>query len=51
MNSDGYGGDAFRSLTKLKSTVVLELLEEGYFVVWSDVDITWPSRASQDSHG
>ena len=39
--SDGYGGAAFRSLTKLKSTAVLEVLDAGYSVVWSDVDITW----------
>lgn len=36
-----YGSLAFRSLTKLKSAFVLEVLEAGYSVVWSDVDITW----------
>jgi hypothetical protein len=36
-----YGSDAFNSITKLKSRLVLEVLNEGYSVVWSDVDITW----------
>ena len=36
-----YGSDAFKKLTKLKSKLVLQVLEAGYSVVWSDVDITW----------
>jgi hypothetical protein len=31
----------FRSVTKLKSTVVLEILHAGYSVIFNDVDITW----------
>jgi Nucleotide-diphospho-sugar transferase len=36
-----YGGAGFKSVTKLKSVAVLEVLKKGYSVVWSDVDITW----------
>ena len=37
----GYGSEHFRYVTKLKSQAVLEVLNAGYSVVWSDVDITW----------
>ena len=36
-----FGGQGFRSVTKLKSVAVLEVLNAGYSVIWSDVDITW----------
>ena len=36
-----YGGAGFKSVTKLKSVAVLEVLNKGYSVIWSDVDITW----------
>jgi len=36
-----YGGNVFKSVTKSKSRVVLEVLKAGYSVVWTDVDITW----------
>ena len=36
-----YGSTRFRRITKLKSRAVLEILNAGYSVVWSDVDITW----------
>ena len=36
-----FGSEGFRSLTKLKSVAVLDVLKAGYSVVWSDVDITW----------
>jgi Nucleotide-diphospho-sugar transferase len=36
-----YGGDGFKSVTKLKSVAVLEVLKKGFGVIWSDVDITW----------
>ena len=36
-----FGTTAFRALTKLKSQQVLRILELGYSVLWSDVDIFW----------
>ncbi|GMI10569.1 hypothetical protein TrLO_g11184 [Triparma laevis f. longispina] len=39
--SKDYNSKGFRSVTKLKSVAVLEVLQRGYSVVWSDVDITW----------
>jgi hypothetical protein len=36
-----FGDTGFRKLTKMKSAEVLAVLEAGYSIVWSDVDITW----------
>jgi len=36
-----YSTDHVEKTTKLKSKAVLEILEKGYSVVWSDVDVTW----------
>ena len=36
-----FGTKGFRALTKLKSQQVLRILELGYNVFWSDVDIYW----------
>ena len=36
-----FGTKGFRALTKLKSQQVLRILELGYNVLWSDVDIFW----------
>ncbi len=36
-----YGSDGFKSLTKLKSQIVLQILRMGYEVVWTDTDIVW----------
>lgn len=36
-----YGTQCFRSITKLKSRLVLQVLQLGYSVLWSDVDIIW----------
>lgn len=36
-----YGTDNFKQLTKMKSRVVLRILQLGYNVVWSDCDIVW----------
>lgn len=36
-----FGTKGFRALTKLKSQQVLRILELGYNVFWSDVDIFW----------
>eukprot|EP00056_Hartaetosiga_gracilis_P003090 m.59689 g.59689 ORF g.59689 m.59689 type:complete len:737 (-) comp11328_c0_seq1:26-2236(-) len=36
-----YGSSAFKKVTKLKSRVVLDILELGYDVTWTDTDITW----------
>ncbi len=36
-----FGTKGFRALTKLKSQQVLRILELGYNVMWSDVDIFW----------
>lgn len=36
-----FGTKGFRALTKLKSQQVLRILEQGYDVLWSDVDIFW----------
>jgi hypothetical protein len=36
-----YESDNFKAATNLKSKVVLQVLNAGYSVVWSDVDITW----------
>lgn len=36
-----YGSGGFQKVTKLKSRAVLEVLNAGYSVVWSDVDIMW----------
>jgi len=40
-SSTVYGSNTFKETTKMKSRAVLEILEKGYSVVWSDVDITW----------
>lgn len=36
-----FGSPAFQSLTKLKSRQTLRLLERGYHVLWTDLDIFW----------
>eukprot|EP00043_Microstomoeca_roanoka_P014979 m.149237 g.149237 ORF g.149237 m.149237 type:complete len:754 (-) comp16155_c1_seq1:177-2438(-) len=36
-----YGSDAFKKVTKLKSQVVLQILQMGYDVTWTDTDIVW----------
>mmetsp|Transcript_17686 Transcript_17686/g.21109 ORF Transcript_17686/g.21109 Transcript_17686/m.21109 type:complete len:791 (-) Transcript_17686:271-2643(-) len=36
-----YGSQEFKKTTKLKSRTTLTILEAGYSVVYSDVDITW----------
>ena len=36
-----YGSQNFRAMTKLKSRSALEVMNAGYSVVYSDVDITW----------
>lgn len=43
LNADGgkFGSDGFQKVTKLKSRAVLDVLNAGYSVVWSDVDIMW----------
>jgi len=43
INADGgkFGSDGFQKVTKLKSRAVLDVLNAGYSVVWSDVDIMW----------
>ena len=33
--------DEFQKVTKLKSRMVLKILEAGYSALWTDVDITW----------
>eukprot|EP01135_Chromosphaera_perkinsii_P002154 Nk52_evm88s217 gene=Nk52_evmTU88s217 len=38
-NDGKYGGDAFKKITKIKSIQVLMLLQMGYDVFWTDVDI------------
>ena len=40
-SAQDYGSKGFRALTKLKSQQVLRILQLGYDVVWSDVDIFW----------
>jgi len=40
-SSQVFGSPAFQSLTKLKSRQTLRLLERGYNVLWTDVDIFW----------
>ncbi|CAI5512169.1 unnamed protein product [Closterium sp. Naga37s-1] len=37
----GYGSQCFRHFTKLKSRSVLKVLNAGYSVLWTDVDIVW----------
>ena len=37
----GFGTHCFKSITKLKSRLVLQVLKLGYNVLWSDVDIVW----------
>jgi hypothetical protein len=44
----GFGSQEFRSLTKLKSKRVLQFLEEGFNVLWSDIDIFWFENVLQD---
>ncbi len=39
--AQAFGTQGFRALTKLKSQQVLRILEFGYNVMWSDVDIFW----------
>lgn len=41
MKKTDYGSHGFRTVTKLKSSAVLQILERGYSVVWSDLDIAW----------
>eukprot|EP00475_Leptophrys_vorax_P030472 TRINITY_DN4569_c0_g1_i1.p1 TRINITY_DN4569_c0_g1~~TRINITY_DN4569_c0_g1_i1.p1 ORF type:complete len:799 (-),score=165.49 TRINITY_DN4569_c0_g1_i1:33-2150(-) len=36
-----YGTTCFRKITKMKSRIVLKILEAGYNVLWSDADIVW----------
>eukprot|EP00271_Cylindrocystis_brebissonii_P008691 TRINITY_DN2316_c0_g1_i1.p1 TRINITY_DN2316_c0_g1~~TRINITY_DN2316_c0_g1_i1.p1 ORF type:complete len:824 (+),score=81.43 TRINITY_DN2316_c0_g1_i1:407-2878(+) len=36
-----FGSQCFRQFTKLKSRAVLRVLNAGYSVLWSDVDIVW----------
>lgn len=36
-----YGSQTFRAVTKLKSQVVLRILQLGYDVTWTDSDIVW----------
>eukprot|EP00271_Cylindrocystis_brebissonii_P020647 TRINITY_DN692_c0_g1_i1.p1 TRINITY_DN692_c0_g1~~TRINITY_DN692_c0_g1_i1.p1 ORF type:complete len:802 (+),score=72.91 TRINITY_DN692_c0_g1_i1:430-2835(+) len=36
-----FGTQCFRQFTKLKSRAVLKLLQAGYSVLWTDVDIVW----------
>jgi hypothetical protein len=36
-----YGSEGFKSITKLKSQVVLDIIKLGYDVTWSDSDIVW----------
>lgn len=35
----GYGSDGFKTVTKMKSRVVLQILQMGYDVTWADTDI------------
>jgi len=41
IDSSEYGGKFLIQRTKFKSRAVLEVLNAGYSVIWSDVDITW----------
>lgn len=41
MKKNDYGSQVFRTVTKLKSLAVLQVLERGFSVVWSDLDIAW----------
>eukprot|EP00053_Salpingoeca_punica_P009097 m.81418 g.81418 ORF g.81418 m.81418 type:complete len:764 (-) comp14876_c0_seq3:854-3145(-) len=36
-----YGSEGFKSVTKLKSQMVLQILRMGYDVTWTDTDIVW----------
>ncbi|KAK4532508.1 hypothetical protein CCYA_CCYA12G3365 [Cyanidiococcus yangmingshanensis] len=36
-----FGSSCFRQRSKLKSRHVYEVLQRGYHVLWSDVDVTW----------
>lgn len=36
-----YGSNGFKSVTKLKSQVVLQVLRAGYDAIWTDTDIMW----------
>eukprot|EP00052_Salpingoeca_macrocollata_P017587 m.143482 g.143482 ORF g.143482 m.143482 type:complete len:775 (-) comp20434_c0_seq2:60-2384(-) len=36
-----YGSEGFKTVTKLKSQIVLQILELGYDVTWTDTDIVW----------
>eukprot|EP00271_Cylindrocystis_brebissonii_P002251 TRINITY_DN126_c0_g1_i1.p1 TRINITY_DN126_c0_g1~~TRINITY_DN126_c0_g1_i1.p1 ORF type:complete len:877 (-),score=90.30 TRINITY_DN126_c0_g1_i1:489-3119(-) len=36
-----YRTDCFRQITKVKSRTVLSILEMGYSVLWTDVDVVW----------
>lgn len=36
-----YGSSGFKSVTKLKSQVVLQVLKLGYDATWTDTDIVW----------
>jgi hypothetical protein len=40
-SANEFGSQGFRTVTKLKSATVLQVLELGYSVVWSDLDIAW----------
>lgn len=46
-----YGTDSFKTLTKLKSRVVLRFLALGYNTVWSDADIIWFRNPLEDLWG
>jgi len=41
IDTSGYGGKFSIQRTKFKSRAVLEVLNAGYSVIWSDVDIAW----------
>ncbi len=36
-----FGSEGFKSLTKLKSQIVLQILRLGYDAIWTDTDIVW----------
>lgn len=36
-----YGTTAFNHLTKMKSKIVLNVIEKGFSALWSDLDMIW----------
>ena len=43
-----WNSDGFKHITKLKSRQVLRLLERGYNVLWTDVDVFWKADPRPD---